>query len=663
MRSRVAILAMHEPRDLSYYEDLRRGLYESWSLRLVRGLDRLTGLRMDGDEWTFRLVAFGLVMLVTANLFWGFMVPRRRKTGYSIALACFISMGIWISLYSGIASLNQYDMRGAHLAQKILDVTTSWGLETDVYWEWEPFKKQWEDPNALPYTVVCWMGVPLGADEQQMENWAIRHKDRKILHFCLGAQLPRPFHAPLFEGKEAELDWSPENSGSVCLPRSAYDRHACWQSKSEHFKVKTVAWNNNIILYGRSESSSQDIQQWLIQGLEQLQHPWARLDTSGIVALRLDDPGSAINIYLETWRFPTLSAERWKQVDETLAQFGARMSVGYVPAWLDDGRPERGELRVNDQVIHPRTMGQVYPSTQVVYQPAKGMASSVSTSSGNTSSDFDPIYDYRAQAQALKHAQNIELELHGFSHITPEPQRWSTAKNQYENSDWYREFLGTEQRPFVQRSDVVQSELLHKGRQWFYEAFQQWPVAFIPPGHAISWDTPEIAFRKDFIVHCDRHLVFNANGQVRRSRLLYSQDLAEPLAKNANAMQPFPAVLYLHDRDLYRENPTWLADHLTRWQLAGVKKFVSLREWADLWLATPKVSFTAKQLILESAAWPEALKARVRPQERVSVFLHLPNHKKLGPLPEGLSLGSEGQISWEIQGQALRWEIPWLERN
>ena len=86
VRSRVAILAMHEPREVSYYEDLRRSVYERWSLRIIRGIDRFTGLRMDGNDWTFRLVALGLLALVTALLFWGFTTPRRRTLAYSLTM-------------------------------------------------------------------------------------------------------------------------------------------------------------------------------------------------------------------------------------------------------------------------------------------------------------------------------------------------------------------------------------------------------------------------------------------------------------------------------------------------------------------------------------------------------------------------------------------------
>jgi hypothetical protein len=647
VRSRVAILAMHEPRDLSYYNDLRRSVYERWSLRAVRGLERLTGLSIDGSDWTFRGVALLLLVFVTFFLFLGFTNTRRRTFAYSTAFGLLLTMVGWIFLYSGVASLNQFDMRGAHHVQKVLDVTTSWGMETDVYWEWEPFLKQWEVEGVLPYTVVCWLGVPLGADQLQMESWITKHKDQRFLQFCLGAQLPRIFHQPLFGKTEPFLDWSPNSARSVCEPQSAYERSACWQIPNENCVVKSVPWYNNVLMYGRGEADPLDVERWLTRGLEQLGQPWCRLNTQGIGALRLDDPGSALNAYLESWSFPTLSPEHWRKVEATLTQFNARMTIGYVPAWMDDGEETRGSLEVDGQKVSERRCGQVYPSANVVYRP-------------QTSSE---VYDYKAQADFFKTSKACDLELHGFTHITPEVERWSQAPNRYGETDWYREFLGTEQRPFVQRSDVVQKELMQKGRQWFFGSFGFWPTTLIPPGHAISWDTAEIAFRENFAALCDRHMVLSGNGQVRRSRLWFAQELAAEKVRNQRQELQLPKVFILHDKDFAHEPETWLAEQLARWKQAGIEQFVSVRELADMWMAMPRLSQKGATLVLETQNWPELLAQRILPHERVSLQIHCPQGLKMGVLPEGLQLDKAGMLSYSITGLAQTWEIPLISTH
>jgi hypothetical protein len=638
--AKVAILAMHEPREIAYYDDLRRRCYTAWSLRVARGLDQTVGLRIDGNPWTFRLVALGLLFLLTVGLFIGFLKRPWRVWAYGSSFGCILLIIAWIWVYSGVASLNQIDIKGAHHVQSILDSTTAWGLDTEIFWEWEPFLERWEDSNEQPFMAVFWMGIPLGADEMKMEQWMGTHRDLPILQVCLGAHLPKRFQAALFD-TPPELDWTPTSSISVCEPETAYQRAVHWTTPTEkNSSMRIAPWGNNQILYGRVDVESAVIGRWIQTGLDQIALPWASLDLSGVAALRCDDPGSALNAYLETWRFPALSGKAWQEVDQVLAQFQASMSIGVVPHWLDDGDKKRGTLSIKGKMLEQRVAGKSYLSRDVHYQHLQAGTE----------------YRVAEQIETIKTTPRLEPELHGSTHITPQVERWLKAPNRDENPDWYREFLGTEQRPFLQREDTVQNQILDDGLSGFQQTFGFAPTTMIPPGHAISWDTAELCFQKGLQALCDRHLVLNVEGHVRRSRHLHSAEIStEPQPDN------LAKVLILHDRDLHLHGATWLTQQLSKWKTAGVERFVALREMVSMIASTPKLRVEGNELVIVVPELEDVLLKGLNGKESISVELH-GFSPEINRLPSDWTW-SDARLHIPLTGKRQTWRSPLTARS
>ena len=651
IRSKVAILVSHEPRDISYYTDLRRGLYEKWSLRLIRFVDRSLGFRMDGDELTFRLVAIVLLILFTSLVFFGFLFPSFRSYGYGCASFILITFIVWIAVFSGVATLNQYDMRGAHHVQTIIDVTTAEGMETDVFWEWQDFVDAWSEENVQPYTTVAWMGIPLGGEELQMETWLNEHKKVPILQLCLGANLPRSFHRPMFGISTPELTWAKGSARSICEREAAYGRTSMWQvsdeAQSMSTKASLVPWGENMILYARADVSWTSLSRLLRDGQAQLQHgAWGRNHLQGLAALRLDDPGSAVNAYLESWTFPALKPKAWEQVNQVLLDHQANMTVGYVPAWLDDGDESRGALTVNGEVLTSRPAGQVYPSQQVVYEHAL----------------TKETYDLQTQAKTLAELSQVDLQLHGFSHITPEVERWLSAADKYENHDWYREFLVTESKPYSQRDWNVQVQLLERGQQWFSKAFSQQPSVMIPPGHAVSWDTGELVLKQGMLAMCGRHLVLGSGNQAHRTRAIASVDMNDEPLPSENITQ----TLVLHDRDIHRGGVEWLESSLTKWERAGVRRFVSLSELLILLLSSPSISWEStartQHVSIDVPALPAVLLPKLNEGERLEFECQWNRNYVMVDMPEGLVHVSGNLFTLPITGQAQSFKISMLKK-
>lgn len=626
--SKVAILTAHETRDVSYYQDLRQQLWEAWGLRLMRGLERWTGIALDGGDWTFRAVALGLLLLALTLIFTGFMARRNRRWCYPLASSFLFGFVFWIVLFGNLASLNQFDMKGAHRVQTVLDVTMAWGVPTELIWEWDRFESAWKGKDQ-PFSVVVWSGVPLGGEELQMESFIVAHRDDPILHVCLGANLPKTFHPVLFPGETPELDWAPDSPRSVTEKAAHLGRTALWQGK-EQVRARIVPWGRNLILYARDDIRAEELSRWLEMAWEDLQDSaWARLDLSGIGALRLDDPGGPVGRYLEMWRFAPLGEARWRNLLSELEDMDSSLSVAWVPSWLDDGR---GRLLLQGQEPSSRVAGQAHPSHRVRLED-------------------EAVWDPAAISKLLGNSSRIDLGLHGSTHITPRVKDWLARKDRYENPDLYREFLSTEQLPFQQRDELVQKQLMSEGWQRFDEAFSRSPGFLTPPGHAISWNTAELATARGFAAMSDGSLAMASGNQTHRTRWIATHDVSAIPAEFHT-----PLTVMLHDRDFANEGVSF-RELLEPWQDAGVKRWVSLSQLVDLLQVRPelKVDRGQSQVHLEVPSFT--------PISRRTVEARL-----LVDLPDGVDAHGSGVtrendrwvVVFPTDGRArhLTWDLP-----
>ena len=149
------------------------------------------------------------------------------------------------------------------------------------------------------------------------------------------------------------------------------------------------------------------------------------LDTDGLFALRMDDPGGSQNVHLDWFRYPELGPATWRELAALLRERNARLGVAAVPGWADDGETARGELRVGGEKGE-RVAGRIHPSWEVTYRDRAGV-----------------LHDYVGEFATLRELAReglVDIALHGLTHVQPDAQAWIAADDRYTADWWYCEF-------------------------------------------------------------------------------------------------------------------------------------------------------------------------------------------------------------------------------
>lgn len=285
----------------------------------------------------------------------------------------------------------------------------------------------------------------------------------------------------------------------------------------------------------------------------------AWLDLRGIVALRMDDPGSSASVHLDRWSHEKLEPSGWRELGRLLMQADARLTVAYTPGWVDDGDAERGELRVDGRAVE-RTPGVVHPSPLVSYRGRQ-------VPSADCEAEFRAIADLRARGLCA-------VEMHGYTHVHPELERWARAPTRHQKLGWYRE-LGPEVASTVRRRPLS-AHPIARGLELFERHFGEPPSVLVCPGNACGPESLERASALGL------EAVAAEGFSVRRGEYfdwLPGVDCGRPESPASRALATqTPAIACFHDRDLALEGIGWLRDVLARWRSAGADRFIDLRE-------------------------------------------------------------------------------------
>lgn len=296
---------------------------------------------------------------------------------------------------------------------------------------------------------------------------------------------------------------------------------------------------------------------WLITRATPEPAAWIELD--GCLVVRMDDPGSASSVHLDGWAHRSLTAEEWRAIAGELAAREARMTIGYVPGWVDDGDTARGELAVAGEAVE-RAAGRVHPSPLVTYAPRAGEARQ------------DNPAGLRG-IEELRRAGVGEVELHGYTHVRPPLEEWARAGDRHSAGDWYRELEELEPRP-------GDPGPVARGLALFERHLGARPVALCCPGHACSPAAAESA------AELGLELVAAESLAVRDAeRLVWCDQVRNPYLDGAAG--PWlesggPVIACLHDRDLVLEGTVWLAERLDDWAARGAERICDLRELAAM---------------------------------------------------------------------------------
>jgi hypothetical protein len=291
-------------------------------------------------------------------------------------------------------------------------------------------------------------------------------------------------------------------------------------------------------------------------------------DLGGLLVLRMDDPGSSQSTWCRSWSYPKLRYDQWDQISKGLKARDARLTIGYVPGWVDDGDPGRGELLVDGRQV-PRRGGAVHDSWRVRYRDVAGTL---------PGTEHDLVSEYQGICALIRRHQ-ASVELHGFTHMVPTPERWSAADDRYESMHWYRE-LGAEELIERPRSEhpLATASLRLK------EAFDTEPTCLIPPGDEWTTDALEVALDLGIQLVNSYYLAVRVGDRFCWTTHVCSPYLDQPHEESFVA--GLPVIGYFHDYELAVHGVGWMTSLLDRWQAAGASRMVDLGTLARLLSAT-----------------------------------------------------------------------------
>jgi hypothetical protein len=355
----------------------------------------------------------------------------------------------------------------------------------------------------------------------------------------------------------------------------------------------------------------------------------------------MDDPGAAQNAYLESWRYAEISKTEWEEIAKILKEANAKMSVAYVTGWLDDGNNKLGKLFIDGKEINNRVPGKVYSSMLVKYYH----------------NELKKWYECKKQFEYLKSSDQIELELHGHTHISPDIKGWLTANDRYSNANWYREFLNTQTFPFSQQPFDIQQKIIKSSLEQFENFNVNKPWVIVPPGHKISYNTAKAGFELDIPFLSDYSLTISRNRKQYRCNLIKTHDGA--LKKYDTALKENkPITMMIHDKDIAIGGVKWFKELIDQLRIHK-KKVITLKELYFKLAVIPKIKYniSEKSIILNFNPSIRLLKHINKHGLKLEYQLRLPKNKTIQKLPNNIELDNENVIRITLDGNEYKKEI------
>jgi hypothetical protein len=291
----------------------------------------------------------------------------------------------------------------------------------------------------------------------------------------------------------------------------------------------------------------------------------AWLDLERTLVLRMDDPGSAENVYHHIYSHAKLTERDWEALGADLKHREGRLSIGYVSGWVDDGDAARGTLRVSGRTTK-RVPGKVHPSPLVHYE---------SLASSERTIVHDGVAEFRGIA-ALRESGCADVELHGYTHMHPNTMSWSKAPDRYESVRWYRE-LGSGAAATITARPLAQHPLV-RGLAAFRRFFKTRPTTLICPGEEWTNSVLECALKLDLYLVGSYYLALRDG-----DRFCWTQHVCAPYLDKPDPLwfdSGLPVVGYFHDFDISRHGVEWFNRWLDAWQSAGADRIIDFRELA-----------------------------------------------------------------------------------
>jgi hypothetical protein len=210
----------------------------------------------------------------------------------------------------------------------------------------------------------------------------------------------------------------------------------------------------------------------------------------------------------------------------------------------------------------PRAPGGIHCSTDVVYRESSGV-----------------VHDYAGEYRALRELQTrgvIDVELHGYTHMSPDLDGWAKAADRYDAVGWYRE-LGRSALPYLSKLRI-EDHPLAIGLRTLDRCFGVRPSTLICPGDEWTNDALEVALSLGVQAVSSYYFALRYRDRFCWNQYICAPYLNEPDAAWFDSGQPI--VGYFHDAEPSLYGSGWLAKWLDAWSSAGARRFVTLRELA-----------------------------------------------------------------------------------
>ena len=291
--------------------------------------------------------------------------------------------------------------------------------------------------------------------------------------------------------------------------------------------------------------------------------PTAWLDLAGTLVLRMDDPGGAPNVHLRSWSYRRLTETEWEGIGELLRLRGAYMSVGYTPGWLDDGDADRGTLLV-DGAEPVRTGGAIHPSARVVHVDRAGNAPG-------------RVNDYTSEYRGIERLREqglVSVELHGYTHMHADAERWAAARDRYDEVGWYQEF--TPESDAVLASRDAAGHPLALGDALLRKTFGVQSTTLVCPGDAWTPATLRHALQIGLSLVSARGFALRHEGRFCWCAGIATIPLDAPSGDHFAA--ELPVICRFHDLEPATLGVPWLGQAVDEWRRLGARRLIDFRE-------------------------------------------------------------------------------------
>lgn len=285
--------------------------------------------------------------------------------------------------------------------------------------------------------------------------------------------------------------------------------------------------------------------------------------------LRMDDPGSSHRVWLNSPKYDSIdfdiSFSQWMDIIKTLKNQYAKMSIMYTPIFVDDGDKNLGKVFYKGKEILERKCGNQFLSKEIMYI--------------KRNPSF--IFDFKKSFEAIKYGLRqkvFEIQLHGYSHLTVNVNKWCNSLDKKTNVLWLSEYYDAIDNKEV--DFIEQKKRIEDSYEIIKKLFGEYPDIFSPPAHLYSGKTLEAV--QLIGIPFMHSLVFY---KITPEKIIEMDEVKSAWAHTSIGARAnltkvgYPVVLGFHDWDFKKHSTNWFNDYLNDWKRKGIKNFISFGEF------------------------------------------------------------------------------------